>query len=43
MGTATTVGPLAAGSMCPLCFSGLCSWGSCIALGQGKGRTGEQD
>lgn len=43
MGTASIVGPAAAGPISPLCFSGLCSWESCIALAQGKGRTGTQD
>lgn len=43
MGTASTVAPAAAGPISPLCFCGLCSWESCIALAQGKGRTGTQD
>lgn len=43
VGTASTLGSPAAGSISPLRFSCLRSWGSCIALAQGKGRTGEQD
>lgn len=32
-----------AGSISPLCCSSLGSWGSCVALAWGKGRTGKQD
>lgn len=32
-----------AGSISPLCCSSLGSWGSCVALAQGKGGTGKQD
>ncbi|XP_027654110.2 uncharacterized protein LOC119146593 [Falco rusticolus] len=30
VGMVSTAGPPAAGSISPLCFSGLCSWGSCV-------------
>lgn len=42
VGTASAAGAPAAGSVSVLCFWALCSWESCIASVQGKGRASKQ-